>query len=142
MFRSHIRQKNKPENTNEGWYFHGTKSNNHHQILERGFNRSHCKETVLYGLGVYFSRFAGYSRLYSDQKDLSFLFLCRVLAGYQTPGSSNIRDPPMIKLLNGQSVRADSTTDKATPPTMVCTFHDAQNYPEYIITYADKTRAV
>ena len=126
---------------NEFWFFHGTKSDNHHQILAHGFNRSYCNDSVLYGRGVYFSRFAAYSRRFGDQNDLSFLFLCRVLAGHHTPGSKDIRYPPKIRLPDGQSVQADSTTDHGTPPTMVCTFHDNQSYPEYIITYAKKTHA-
>lgn len=135
-----MRRKNGDQNLNETWLFHGTKSENHHQIIAHGFNRSYCQDYVLYGRGVYFSRFAGYSCCYSDCKDVSFLFLCRVLVGHTTPGSNDIRVPPQIKTSDGKSIQADSTTDRKTPYDIACTFHDDQNYPEYIITFTQKTQ--
>ncbi|CAF4755811.1 unnamed protein product, partial [Rotaria magnacalcarata] len=125
-------------NLNETWLFHGTKSDNHHQIMAHGFNRSYCNDYVLYGRGVYFSRHAGYSSLYSDHKDVSFLFLCRVLVGHHVCGSNDIRVPPMMPPPNGKLIQADSTTDGKVPFSIVCTFHDDQNYPEYIITFMNK----
>ncbi|CAF0810400.1 unnamed protein product [Rotaria sordida] len=138
VHRSYMRRKNDLKNLNENWLFHGTKSDNHHHIMEHGFNRSYCRDYVYYGRGVYFSRYACYSCHYSDRQDLSFLFLCRVLVGYHTIGSNDIRVPPKITLSNGKSIQADSTTDDKTPYTIVCTFHDDQNYPAYIITYMNK----
>ncbi|CAF4560757.1 unnamed protein product [Rotaria sp. Silwood1] len=136
--RSYMRRKNGLKHLNENWFFHGTKSDNHHHIISHGFNRSYCRDHVFYGRGVYFSRYACYSCHYSDRQDLSFLFLCRVLVGHHTPGSNDIRVPPTITLSNGKSIQADSTTDEKIPYTIVCTFHDDQNYPEYIITYMNK----
>lgn len=133
-----MRRKNGPENLNEQWLFHGTNSDNHHHILSHGFNRSYCRDYVYYGRGVYFSRFASYSCNYGDRQDLSFLFLCRVLAGHHTKGSNDIRFPPKINI-NGKEIQADSTTDHADQYTMVCTFHDDQNYPEYIVTFLKKS---
>ena len=134
-----MRRKNGNENLNEAWLFHGTQSDNHHQILSHGFNRSYCRDYVYYGRGVYFSRFASYSCRYSDNTDLSFLFLCRVLVGHSTLGSNDIRVPPLINLPNGKQAQADSTTDHQNPFTIVCTFHDDQNYPAYMITYMSKS---
>ncbi|CAM4804415.1 unnamed protein product [Rotaria magnacalcarata] len=136
--RSYMRRKNDLVNLNETWLFHGTKSDNHHQIMAHGFNRSYCNDYVLYGRGVYFSRHAGYSSLYSDHKDVSFLFLCRVLVGHHVCGSNDIRVPPMMPPPNGKLIQADSTTDGKVPFSIVCTFHDDQNYPEYIITFMNK----
>ncbi|CAF0733876.1 unnamed protein product [Adineta ricciae] len=136
--RRYMRQKNGSDQVNEAWLFHGTKSDNHHHIISHGFNRSYCRETVYYGRGVYFSRFAAYSHLYGDQKDLSHLFLCRVLVGYHTYGANDIHVPPEITTNNGKKVKADSTTDHQTPYGIVCTFLDDQNYPEYVITYVNK----
>ena len=133
-----MRRKNGIEHLNENWLFHGTDSDNHHQIISHGFNRSYCHDSVYYGRGVYFSRYALYSCNYSDRQDLSSLFLCRVLAGHHTLGSNDIRIPPMISLSDGKQVQADSTIDGKTPYSIVCTFHDDQNYPEYIITYTNK----
>ena len=133
-----MKRKNGLENLNENWLFHGTQSENHHQIMSHGFNRSYCRDYVLYGRGVYFSRYASYSCYYSDRQDLSFLFLCRVLVGYHTQGSNDIRIPAKLNLTNGKQVQADSTTDPHNPYNIVCTFHDDQNYPEYIITYMHK----
>ncbi len=137
-----MRRKNGVDNLNENWLFHGTKSDNHHHIMSHGFNRSYCKDTVFFGRGVYFSRYACYSCHYSDRQDLSFLFLCRVLVGHHTSGSNDLHVPPMINLTNGKQIRADSTTDKKSPHTIVCTFHDDQNYPQYIITYMDKVNVI
>jgi hypothetical protein len=134
-----MRRKNGNEYLNEDWLFHGTKSDNHHHIMSHGFNRSYCRDYVYYGRGVYFSRYACYSCNYSDRQDLSFIFLCRVLVGHHTSGSNDIRVPPTINLLNGKQIQADSTTDHQTPYTIVCTYHDDQNYPEYIITYMNKS---
>lgn len=134
-----MRRKNGNENLNEQWLFHGTKSDNHHQIISHGFNRSYCHDRVLYGRGVYFARHASYSCFYSDRQDLSFLFLCRVLVGRHTVGSNDIRVPPHIQLANGQKVQSDSTTNLQDSYSIVCTFHDDQNYPEYIITYTSQS---
>lgn len=133
--RSYMRRKNGASNLHENWLFHGTNSKNHHNIMSHGFNRSFCQDNVIYGRGVYFSRFACYSSHYGDRKDLSFLFLCRVLVGYSKVGSRDVRYPPNINLPNGKEIQVDSTTDERIPFTIVCTFHDDQNYPEYIITY-------
>lgn len=130
-----MRRKNGAGNLHENWLFHGTNSKNHHNIMSHGFNRSFCQDNVIYGRGVYFSRFACYSSHYGDRKDLSFLFLCRVLVGYSKVGSRDVRYPPNINLPNGKEIQVDSTTDERIPFTIVCTFHDDQNYPEYIITY-------
>ncbi|UJR26849.1 hypothetical protein I4U23_008161 [Adineta vaga] len=140
-FRSHrgyMRRKNGQDNINEDWLFHGTNSDNHHRIISHGFNRSYCRENVFYGRGVYFSRFAAYSKSYGDRQDVSYLFLCRVLVGYHTYGEKNMQFPPQITLSKGTQIQADSTTDHQKPYGIVCTFHDDQNYPEYIITYMDK----
>lgn len=130
-----MRQKNGKDNLDENWLFHGTKSDNHQHIMSHGFNRSYCRDYVLYGQGVYFSRYASYSCNYSDRQDLSSIFLCRVLAGYYTVGSKDIKYPPKINLSDGKQVQADSTTDQLNPFSMICTFHDDQSYPEYVITY-------
>ena len=134
-----MRRKNGHRNLNENWLFHGTNSDNHQHIMSHGFNRSYCRDYVYYGRGVYFSRSACYSCHYSDRKDLSSLFLCRVLVGCHTVGSNDIRVPPQITLSDGKQVLADSTTDGKNPYAIVCTFHDDQSYPEYMITYMTKS---
>lgn len=130
-----MRRKNGTDNLNEQWMFHGTKSDNQHQIIAHGFNRSYCKDGVLYGRGVYFSRFAAYSVRYSDQIDLSCIFLCRVLVGHYHPGVNDMHVPPTKTLPNGASIQVDSTTDPKDDFTIAVTYHDDQNYPEYIIGY-------
>jgi len=139
--RAYMKKKNKNV-LNEEFFFHGTDSDNHHRIIAHGFNRSYCKDTTIYGRGVYFARHAVYSHMYADggstlgSNDFSSLILCRVLVGHHSLGRADIRTPPMITLNNStQSIQADSTTDNKTPYEIVCTFHDDQNYPEYIISY-------
>jgi hypothetical protein len=83
--------------------------------MSHGFNRSYCRDYVYYGRGVYFSRYACYSYHYSDRKDLSFLFLCRVLVGNHCLGTNDILVPPMILSSDGKQTQGDSTTDQKIP---------------------------
>ena len=133
-----MQKKNGKEGLNEKWLFHGTNSANHDQILAHGFNRSYCKENVSYGHGVYFSLHAAYSYHYSDQKPISFLILARVLVGFHEVGHKAIRVAPSIQRPDGIRQTADSTTDQKENFSIVCTFHDDQNYPEYLISFMKK----
>lgn len=135
VHRNYFKRKNGETNINEDWFFHGTKSINSHKILSHGFNRSFCRDTVLYGRGVYFSSSSAYSCNYVEKANVSFIFLTRVLVGFHTLGSCGLVEPPMITRPDGKRQVADSTTNGSNPPTIVCSFHDDQTYPEYIITF-------
>lgn len=80
---------------------------------------------TLFGSGVYFSSRAYYSHGYANpnEDNEQCMFVCRVLAGKTTKG-----DPSMKVRPTG----FDSTTDGIH---MTVTYHDAQAYAEYLITY-------
>ncbi|CAF1112970.1 unnamed protein product [Adineta steineri] len=80
---------------------------------------------TLYGFGVYFSSRATYSHGYavSNKNKEHCMFVCRVLAGKTTKGDGSMKVRP---------AGFDSTTDRIH---MTVTYHDAQAYAEYLITY-------
>jgi len=80
---------------------------------------------TLYGFGVYFSSRATYSHSYAipNEDGEHCMFVCRVLVGKTTKGDSSMKTRP---------VGFDSTTDGVH---MTVTYHDAQAYAEYLITY-------
>lgn len=80
---------------------------------------------VLYGVGVYFSKNATYSNGYAqpNANGERCMFVARVLVGKTTLGNSSMKTRP---------VGFDSTTDGNH---MTVTYHDAQAYAEYLITY-------
>ena len=80
---------------------------------------------VSYGVGVYFSAQALYSNRYAvaNTKGEKRMFLVRVLIGRTTLGNPSMKVPP---------AGHDSTTDGKH---IYVTYHDAQAYSEYLITY-------
>jgi hypothetical protein len=80
---------------------------------------------TLYGVGVYFSSNAAYSHDYTkpNVNGERSMFLARVLVGNTTVGNSSMKTRP---------VGFDSTTDGNH---IFVTYHDAQAYAEYLITY-------
>ncbi|CAF4099167.1 unnamed protein product [Rotaria sp. Silwood1] len=79
----------------------------------------------MYGAGVYFSSNAAYSHQYTKPNLLEerCMFLARVLIGKTTIGNSSMKTRPL---------GFDSTTDGNH---IFVTYHDAQAYAEYLITY-------
>lgn len=80
---------------------------------------------VAYGFGVYFSKNATYSNGYAlpNSKEERHMFVARVLVGKTTRGNSTMKTRPL---------GFDSTTDGNH---IFVTYHDAQAYAEYLITY-------
>jgi hypothetical protein len=80
---------------------------------------------IAYGVGVYFSSKATYSHTYAiaTSKGERCMFVCRVLVGTTTRGNSSMKTRP---------IGFDSTTDGNH---IFVTYHDAQAYAEYLITY-------
>ncbi len=80
---------------------------------------------TVYGCGVYFSTDATYSHGYAhpNSNGEHCMFVCRVLVGKTTRGNSSMKTRPL---------GFDSTTDENH---MTVTYHDAQAYAEYLITY-------
>ena len=80
---------------------------------------------TVYGVGVYFSSNATYSHGYAVENvnGERNMFLARVLVGKTTIGDKSMKTRP---------VGFDSTTDG---DHIFVTYHDAQAYAEYLITY-------
>ena len=80
---------------------------------------------TLFGVGVYFSSDAVYSHGYAkpNANGDRNMFLARVLVGNTTKGNSSMKVRP---------VGFDSTTNGNH---IFVTYHDAQAYAEYLITY-------
>ncbi|CAF0819065.1 unnamed protein product [Rotaria sordida] len=106
--------------------YHGCSEEAANSIIEDCFNRSFAGVNgTTYGIGVYFSSSAAYSheftRLNSNQERC--MFLARVLIGKTTLGNKSMKTRPF---------GFDSTTDGHH---IFVTYHDAQAYAEYLITY-------
>ena len=80
---------------------------------------------IAYGVGVYFSANASYNHKYAapNEKGERRMFVARVLIGKTTRGNGSMKARPL---------GFDSTTDENH---IFVTYHDAQAYAEYLITY-------
>lgn len=91
---------------------------------------------MVYGKGVYFARNFSYSAqaTYSppDENGVRYVFLCRVLTGTFTVGSSTMVEPEMKA---GTDFRHDSTVDSLSSPSIFVVFKDALAYPEYLVSF-------
>ncbi|CAF2734466.1 unnamed protein product [Rotaria sp. Silwood2] len=106
--------------------YHGCGEKAANSIIEDCFNRSFAGVNgTAYGVGVYFSSNAAYSHRFAtpNSNQERCIFLARVLVGKTTLGNSSIKTRP---------VGFDSTTDGNH---IFVTYHDAQAYAEYLITY-------
>uniref|UniRef100_A0A3Q3M6T9 Poly [ADP-ribose] polymerase n=1 Tax=Mastacembelus armatus TaxID=205130 RepID=A0A3Q3M6T9_9TELE len=118
--------------------FHGTCHNTVNIINDRGFNRSYAgRNATCYGNGTYFAVNASYSasNTYSkpNQNGEKCMYLCQVLTGDYTAGQQNMIEPPAKGTAAHQLY--DSVVDNLIKPSMFIIFHDAQAYPEYLITF-------
>ncbi|CAF1164211.1 unnamed protein product [Rotaria sordida] len=106
---------------NERWYIQYLA---HSRSFKRTLDKDTEKRTV-YGFGVYFSLDAAYSHDYAkpNVNGERHMFLTRVLVGNTTKGNSSMKTCP---------AGFDSTTDGKH---IFVTYHDAQAYAEYLITY-------
>lgn len=125
------------------WLWHGSNAEVVDKILQQGFNRSFCgKNATRYGKGVYFARDASYSShpVYAvpDTKGEQYMLACRVVVGEYCRGKNDaltpdIRDAKSHSLYNSTvGLLADDTLIN---PSIYVTYHDAQAYPEYLITF-------
>ncbi|CAF0950887.1 unnamed protein product [Rotaria sp. Silwood1] len=113
------------ENTEKRLY-HGCPEQAASLIMEDCFNRSFAGVNgTVYGFGVYFSSNASYSHGYThaNENGKRCMFIARVLVGKTTKGNSSMKTRPL---------GFDSTTDEKH---IFVTYHDAQAYAEYLITY-------
>ncbi|CAF2236408.1 unnamed protein product, partial [Rotaria magnacalcarata] len=106
--------------------YHGCPEQAANTIIEDCFNRSYAGVNgTVYGVGVYFSSDATYSHGYTkpNANGERCMFLSRVLVGKTTKGNNKMKTRPL---------GFDSTTDEKH---IFVTYHDAQAFAEYLITY-------
>ncbi|XP_078603208.1 protein mono-ADP-ribosyltransferase PARP14-like [Branchiostoma floridae x Branchiostoma japonicum] len=116
--------------------WHGSSADSCVKIYHNGFNRSYAGvHGTAIGKGTYFAVSPSYpaDRGFAslDASGHKRMFLAKVLTGLSTPGNSSMIVPPP-RPGGGPLDTYDSTTDGAS---MFCVFHDAQAYPEYLITF-------
>ena len=119
--------------------WHGTTCNVSKQVADAGFNRSYAgvANATQFGKGVYFAKYAGYSTnpqyAKPDEKGLQRIFCCRVLVGEWALGKTGMVAPPERRA--DPHLKFDSTVNNVKTPGVFVTFHDAQAYPDYLITF-------
>ncbi|XP_058050779.1 protein mono-ADP-ribosyltransferase PARP14-like [Ahaetulla prasina] len=123
---------------NERILFHGTSSSTVVPIYQTGFNRSYAgKNAATIGKGTYFAVSSEYSAhdTYStpDQNGRKYMYVARVLTGDFCIGGAGLITPPSKH--KGGFDLYDSVTNNMKQPSVFVIFHDAQAYPEYLITF-------
>ena len=118
------------------WLFHGTEPASVQKIASQGFNRSFAgRRGSSYGKGVYFAAKPDLAAQYArrDANGLRYIFVCRVAVGDWCQGNSNCLTPDPKP--GTPSELYDSTVDNVASPKLFVVYHDAQAYPEYVITF-------
>ena len=59
------------------------------------------------------------------------VFYCKVLVGEYCKGEESLKQPPIRK----GYLRYDSTVDNPPRPEIFVAYHDAQMYPEYLVSF-------
>ncbi|XP_039179734.1 protein mono-ADP-ribosyltransferase PARP14-like isoform X2 [Crotalus tigris] len=123
---------------NEKTLFHGTPFSTVVPIYQTGFNRSYAgKNAASIGNGTYFAISSNYSAqdVFSkpDPNGRKYMYVARVLTGDYCIGRRGQIIPPSKN--NGGFDLYNSVTDSMNRPSMFVIFHDAQAYPEYLITF-------
>ncbi len=137
MHRRMIESRRDGRGANEKRLFHGTDKDTIPKINRTLFNRSFCgKNGTVYGMGVYFARDASYSiqDSYSrpDNQGNKYMYLARVVVGDFCEGKVTMTVPPPVPRTS--NLLYDSTVDTLNQPSIYVIHHDAQAYPEYLIT--------
>ncbi|XP_073711243.1 poly(ADP-ribose) polymerase family member 14-related sequence 1 isoform X2 [Misgurnus anguillicaudatus] len=123
---------------NEKRLFHGTSEQTINHINKSGFNRSYAgKNAAAFGNGTYFALNASYSanNTYSvpNAQGQKHMYLCRVLTGDYTRGSSGMIVPPAKNTTTADLY--DTVVDNPAAPSIFVVFRDDNAYPEYLITF-------
>ena len=92
------------------------------------------------GKGVYFARDSKYSShtTYSppDSRGIQRMFLCRVVVGDWCRGKDGQLTPDAKP--GNELELFDSTVDNVNNPSLWVVYHDAQAYPEYLVSFKRK----
>uniref|UniRef100_A0A3Q0R8Y3 Poly [ADP-ribose] polymerase n=1 Tax=Amphilophus citrinellus TaxID=61819 RepID=A0A3Q0R8Y3_AMPCI len=127
---------------NERRLFHGTCENTVATINDRGFNRSYtgtnaanCLNSTCFAVDASCAADDTYST--PNQNGEKFMYVCLVLTGDFTNGTSDMIVPPQKDNSTGiiSTHLYDSVVDDKTNPKKFFIFHDTQAYPEYLITF-------
>ena len=139
--RTMMQRQGAPDSYERTWLFHGTGEDTVVKIVAQGFNRNfgflevNKNALTMYGKGVYFAVNASYSSSHRYSKPNSAgeqqMFACRVLVGEYCQGK---QDQPTPDVRHGTDLY-DSTVDNVSNPEIFVAYHDAQAYPEYLITF-------
>ena len=137
MMQSKGRMINNRGEIERKWLFHGTPEGTVALIVQQGFNRAFAgKNATAFGKGVYFARDASYSssRTFSqpDARGLQRMFMCRVVVGDWCKGKRDALTPDTKP---GTLELFDTTVDCVKNPSIFVAYHDAQAYPEYLISF-------
>ena len=92
----------------------------------------------LYGAGVYFADTAAGSSRYAraNNSQERKMFLCDVLLGMSTVGTTTMLEPPVIDPSISSTDRYDSTVNNVSNPTIfVSCYRDNMAYPTYLISF-------
>lgn len=118
--------------------YHGTDSyDTCYGICTNNFDfRLSGKHATVLGKGSYFAASAKYSHNYT-RGPVHLMFQAKILVGSYTKGSWDMTCPPKIP---GEGHRRyDSCVDNTTNPSIFVVFDRNQCYPEYLISYKDKS---
>jgi poly [ADP-ribose] polymerase 10/14/15 len=119
--------------------FHGTKHDLVDKILTKGFDRN-LTTRQNYGKGVYFASESHTSTYFSRRnvEGKMHMFLVRVAVGDTCKGAPGDMVPPRARPNpTSSNDLCDSTVDNTADPSIFATYHDAQQYPEYLIRFKD-----
>lgn len=131
--------------------FHGTDHESAITIARDGFNRSFAgRHAVRLGKGSYLARDASYAAMerYAtpDACGLQHVLICRMLVGRYCVGHASISVPPFVRPPSAAAagrgptpprLRYDSTVDRVDDPELWVAYHDAQIYPDYLLTFGN-----
>ena len=123
------------ERPNEQTLYHGTLGSVTKMINAHGFDRNFKKMSV-YGKGTYFSKDISLSETYADpcKEGFQCMYRCRVLVGETCLGMASDLVPSKLKAQAcSEQDRCDST--RCEDGSIIVTYKDNQQYPEYLITF-------
>ncbi|XP_062850762.1 protein mono-ADP-ribosyltransferase PARP12 [Trichomycterus rosablanca] len=134
--KDHMKKNNSGRDATEKQLFHGTDSKHIDAICLNNFDWRICgTHGTAYGRGSYFARDAKYSHNYTGEDTTRCMFICRVLVGDYTAGSSSYLRPPSKD--GGDTIFYDSCVDNLHSPSIFVVFEKHQIYPEYLIKYQE-----
>jgi poly [ADP-ribose] polymerase 10/14/15 len=117
------------------WLFHGTSSSAVQKIVHNGLDRAFAgRNGTSFGKGVYFTTDAAYAWNFATPcvAGAQRMLLCRVAVGDYCKGKSGDVVPGPKP---GTCQHFDSTVNCEVNPTIYVAYHDAQAYPEYLVTF-------